>query len=179
VTVVVVHGGAGRGPRGGEPATAPHREALADAVESARDVLGAGGGALDAAVAAVVMLEDSPLFNAGRGAVATEAGDFELDAAVMDGAERESGAVAAVAGVRNPVLLARAVMDETPHVLLAGDGALALADRLGLERAGPDWFGQRAEAHAPGDAADARGADGADGRGEQGGGTVEIGRAHV
>jgi beta-aspartyl-peptidase (threonine type) len=159
VTVVIaVHGGAGHGPRGGEPAAAPHREALADAVEAARDVLAGGGGALDAAVTAVVLLEDCPLFNAGRGAVANAEGAYELDAAVMDGFDRRAGAVAAVSGVRNPVLLARAVMDETAHVLLAGEGAERLADRIGLERADAAWFAERAVEHVPGDG--------------QGGGTV-------
>ena len=151
VPVVVVHGGAGHGPKGGEQAAQPHREALADAVEAARDVLAAGGGAVDAAVAAVALLEDSPLFNAGRGAVPNADGGYELDAAVMEGAERRAGAVAAVSGVRNPVLLARAVMDETPHVLLAGEGAVRLAEEIGLELAPPEWFGERAPEHAPGD----------------------------
>jgi beta-aspartyl-peptidase (threonine type) len=149
--IVAVHGGAGHGPKGGEEAAAPHREALADAVEAARDLLAGGGGALDAAVAAVVVLEDCPLFNAGRGAVPNEAGEFELDAAVMDGAERRAGAVAAVRGVRNPVLLARAVMDETPHVLMAAEGAEQLADRLGIDRAEAGWFAERAPQHVPGD----------------------------
>ena len=148
---MVVHGGAGRGPRGGEAGGAPHRAALADAVEAARGELRRGGAALDAAVAAAVLLEDCPLFNAGRGAVATDAGGYELDAAVMDGPERRAGAVASVEGVRNPVLLARAVMESTPHVLLIGGGALALADRVGAERAGPEWFAERAPRHAPGD----------------------------
>lgn len=150
--VVLVHGGAGNGPPGGEAAAAPHREALARAVEAARSQLRAGRAALDAAVASVVLLEDCPLFNAGRGAVPTGTGGFELDAAVMDGPERRAGAVAAVVGVRNPVLLARAVMEETPHVLLTRDGALGLADRAGIERARPEWFAERAPEHAPGDA---------------------------
>lgn len=151
--VVAVHGGAGHGPRAGEAATTRHRAALEEAVEAARGALRGGGSALDAAVAAVVLLEDCPLFNAGRGAVATESGEFELDAAVMDGSERRAGAVAAVAGVRNPVLLARAVMETTPHVLLTRDGARALAEREGLELAGPEWFAERAPEHEPGDAA--------------------------
>jgi isoaspartyl peptidase/L-asparaginase-like protein (Ntn-hydrolase superfamily) len=158
---VVVHGGAGHGPRGGEEAAAPHRRALGEAVEAARDALRSGGSALDAAVAAVVLLEDCPLFNAGRGAVATGAGEFELDAAVMDGAERRAGAVAAVVGVRNPVLLARTVMERTPHVLLAREGASALAEREGLELAGREWFAERAPEHAPGDASGAHGTVGA------------------
>lgn len=147
---MAVHGGAGSGPRGGEGAL--HRDALAKAVEIARGVLAEGAGALDAAVAAVVFLEDCPLFNAGRGAVATESGGYELDAALMDGAGRRFGAVAAVTTVRNPVLLARAVMETTPHAMLAGPGADAFAERSGLERAGPEWFERRSEAHEPGDA---------------------------
>lgn len=171
--IVAVHGGAGHGPKGGEEAAVPHREALADAVEAARDVIAGGGGALDAAVAAVVLLEDCPLFNAGRGAVANAEGEFELDAAVMDGASRRAGAVAAVSGVRNPVLLARAVMDETPHVLLVAEGAERLADRLGLDRAAAAWFSERAPEHAPGDGE--RAGDGepaGDVAAPQGGGTV-------
>jgi beta-aspartyl-peptidase (threonine type) len=147
---VAVHGGAGSGPRGGEGAL--HREALAEAVEIARRALADGAPALDAAVAAVVFLEDSPLFNAGRGAVATDAGEYELDAALMDGTDRRFGAVAAVTTVRNPVLLARAVMEDTPHVMLVGAGADTFAERAGVERAGPDWFAQRSRAHEPGDA---------------------------
>jgi beta-aspartyl-peptidase (threonine type) len=100
----------------------------------------------------VVFLEDCRLFNAGRGAVPTRDGGYELDAALMNGPDRALGAVAAVTTVRNPVLLARVVMERTPHVLLAGAGAEELAEREGLERAGPEWFGQRAERHEPGDA---------------------------
>jgi isoaspartyl peptidase/L-asparaginase-like protein (Ntn-hydrolase superfamily) len=168
---VAVHGGAGHGPKGGAEAAVPHREALADAVEAARDVLAGGGGAVDAAVTAVALLEDCPLFNAGRGAVANADGGFELDAAVMEGTRRRAGAVAAVTGVRNPVLLARAVMDETPHVLLAGEGALRLAERIGLELAPPEWFAERAPEHAPGDGSRGAAAAGAAEVG-QGGGTV-------
>ena len=84
-------------------------------------------------------LEDEPLFNAGRGAVLNAAGDAEHDAAIMDGAGPRAGGVAAIRGVRNPVVLARAVMDRTPHVLLAGAGAEALAGREGIERVDPSW----------------------------------------
>lgn len=147
--VVAVHGGAGGAPKGD---VAAHREALGAAVEAARAELAGGGTALDAAVAAVVLLEDCPLFNAGRGAVPTADGAFETDAAVMDGPTRRAGAVAAVTGVRNPVLLARGVMDDTPHVLVVGAGAERLAERSGLELKGPDWFAERADAHEPGDA---------------------------
>ena len=154
---IAVHGGAGSG----AAATDAHGRALRDAVDRARGVLEGGGGALDAAVAAVVFLEDCPLFNAGRGAVPNAVGGYELDAAVMDGATRELGSVAAVRTVRNPVLLARAVMERTPHVLLAGPGADELARSEGLEQAGPDWFGQRSEVHEPGDAGGVRGTVGA------------------
>ncbi|HEX8066837.1 MAG TPA: isoaspartyl peptidase/L-asparaginase [Thermoleophilaceae bacterium] len=138
--VVAVHGGAGGLPRGGPEAERPYRAALAAAVEAARSALRAGAGALDAAQAAVELLEDAPLFNAGRGSVLTGEGAVEMDAALMCGRERRAGAVAAVTGVRHPVALARAVMESTPHVLLAGPGAERLADRLGLERMDPDWF---------------------------------------
>ena len=145
---IAVHGGAGSG----AAATDAHGRALRDAVDRARDVLNGGGAALDAAVAAVVLLEDCPLFNAGRGSVPNAEGGYELDAAVMDGPTRELGAVAAVTSVRNPVLLARAVAERTPHALLTGAGADALARSAGLEPAGADWFGQRSELHEPGDA---------------------------
>ena len=146
--LVAVHGGAGSG----EAASEAHLEALREAAELGRAALRDGGTALDAAVAAVVFLEDCRLFNAGRGAVPTGAGTYELDAALMDGADRALGAVAAVTTVRNPVLLARAVMERTPHVLMVGPGAERLAEREGLELAGPEWFAQRAERHEPGDA---------------------------
>ena len=146
--LVAVHGGAGSG----KAASEAHLDALCEAAEIARAVLRGGGGALDAAVAAVGFLEDCRLFNAGRGAVPTEAGTYALDAALMDGADRALGAVAAVTTVRNPVLLARVVMERTPHALMAGPGAVELAAREGLDLAGPEWFSQRAERHEPGDA---------------------------
>jgi beta-aspartyl-peptidase (threonine type) len=102
-------------------------------------VLAGGGGALDAAQQAVVALEDDPRFNAGRGAVLNEDGEAEHDAALMCGATGRAGGVAAVRGVRNPILLARAVMESTRHVLMAGAGAEALADREGIERVDPAW----------------------------------------
>jgi beta-aspartyl-peptidase (threonine type) len=103
-------------------------------------VLASGGAALDAVVAAVVSLEEDPLFNAGRGAVLTSDGTVELVAAVMDGRTREGGAVAGARTVRNPVRLARAVMESTPHVLLVGEGAELLANERGLERVDPSFF---------------------------------------
>lgn len=140
--VVAVHGGAGRIDRS---TLTPEREAacltgLREALEQAAAVLRAGGAALDAAVRAVEVLEDDPAFNAGRGSVLTSAGTVEMDAAVMEGTTRRAGAVACVRTVRHPVRLARAVMEQTPHLLLADAGAEALAGRLGLERVDPAWL---------------------------------------
>jgi beta-aspartyl-peptidase (threonine type) len=123
----------------------PEREALYHAglrraIEVGHDILAADGSALDAVTAAVVALEDDPLFNAGRGAVFTAAGTQEMDAAVMDGRERRAGAVAGIFGPKNPVLAARAVMEHSPHVLLIGDGALALCREQGLAFADRDYF---------------------------------------
>ena len=138
--VIAVHGGAGS-PRSGRvrDEDACHA-ALGAALEAGRAVLEADGGALDAAAAAVAVLEDFPLFNAGRGAVPAGDGRYELDACVMDGASGRAGACANVTGVRHPVELARVVMDETPHVLLVGGGAEELARAHGLELVPADWF---------------------------------------
>ena len=134
--VIAIHGGCWSPPRDDRDTAATH-EALAQAVEAAATALTQGGTALDAAEAAVKLLEDSPLFNAGRGSTLTTDGAVEMDAAVMTGDGR-AGAVAAVSTVRHPVALARAVMETTEHVLLVGPGA----ERAGpeLERMPPDWF---------------------------------------
>src|SRR5688500_20311052 len=116
---IVVHGGAGGLPRDGARVERM-RSGAAAAVEAGHAVLAAGGTALDAVEAAVVVLEDDPEFIAGRGAALTEYGRVELDASVMDGEERRAGAVAAVRGVRNPVRAARAVLAAGRHVLLVG-----------------------------------------------------------
>jgi L-asparaginase / beta-aspartyl-peptidase len=138
--VLLVHGGAGN-PRGGavddEPA---HHEALRDALLAGYELLAAGAPALDAAEAAVRSLEERALFNAGRGSVLTADGRVEMDAAVMDGTSREAGACAGITRVRNPVTLARAIMEKTPHVLLVGEGAERYAADAGLEFADPEWF---------------------------------------
>ena len=117
----------------------PYHDGLRAAAEAGWRVLEAGGPALDAVQAAAVALEDDPLFNAGRGAVLNEAGEVEHDAAIMCGHTGAAGGVAAVRGVRNPILLARVVMEKTPHVLLTGSGAEAVADREGVERVDPSW----------------------------------------
>jgi beta-aspartyl-peptidase (threonine type) len=113
---------------------------LRRALEAGRAVLAGNGSALDAVTAAVVALEDDSLFNAGRGAVFTATGTQEMDAAVMEGREHRAGAVAGIFGPRNPVLAARAVMQHSPHVLLIGNGALALCREHGLAFADRDYF---------------------------------------
>lgn len=139
---IAVHGGAGSFAPGilSADEEAEARADLRRALEAGWTVLAAGGGALDAAVAAVVVLEDSPHFNAGRGAVFNAAGEHELDAALMDGSDARAGAVAAVRGIRNPILAARAVMERTTHVLLVGQGAEDFARAQGLAFAPPEWF---------------------------------------
>jgi L-asparaginase / beta-aspartyl-peptidase len=139
---LAVHGGAGTLMRGDMSAgrAAVYRAGLTRALAAGRDVLAHGGGALDAVTQAVCALEDDPLFNAGRGAVFTRAGDQEMDAAVMDGRNRSAGAVAGIFGPKNPILAARAVMERSPHVLLVGKGAMALCREAGLAFADRDYF---------------------------------------
>lgn len=139
---IALHGGAGQMAPGtlSPQDDAIARAGLAAALEAGMRVLRAGGAALDAVTAAVVVLEDDPAFNAGRGAVLSYNGEVELDAAVMDGASQGAGAVAGVSHVRNPVKLARTVMEAGPHVFLAGEGAEEFALSHGLEAADPDWF---------------------------------------
>lgn len=116
------------------------RAGLSAALEAGAAILKAGGGALDAVEAAVRVLEDDPQFNAGRGSVFTAEGRIECDAAIMDGCNRKAGAVAGVRSTRNPITLARAVMEQSPHVFLAGSGADAFARAHGIEAAEPGWF---------------------------------------
>jgi beta-aspartyl-peptidase (threonine type) len=117
-----------------------YRDAMARAVEAGASVLRGAGRALDAVEIAVRILEDEPLFNAGRGAVFTAQGRVELDAAVMEGRNLEAGAVAGVTRVKNPISLARAVMERSAHVLLIGEGADAFARDVGLETVEPAYF---------------------------------------
>jgi L-asparaginase / beta-aspartyl-peptidase len=131
---IAVHGGCGRWD--GRDTRAAVRGVRA-AVEAARRVLAGGGSALDAVCAAVVVLEDDPLFNAGTGSTLNRDGDAEMDASVMTGADLGGGGVAAIRRVRNPVLVARRVMEATPHVLLAGRGATAFARRQGFRAYDP------------------------------------------
>jgi len=139
---LLVHGGSGIIERASlTPAQdAAARAGLDGALAAGSAVLENGGDALDAVEAAVRVLEDCPSFNAGRGAAFTYEETNELDAAIMDGATRKAGSVARVTATRNPVTLARAVLDKSPHVMLSGRGADRFSAEHGLEQAGPEWF---------------------------------------
>jgi beta-aspartyl-peptidase (threonine type) len=140
---LVIHGGAGMQTRGAwpEPATeGAARNGLSAALAAGTTLLREGGSALDAVEAALVVLEDDPTFNAGRGSVFTAEGKIELDAAIMDGSNRNAGAVAGVRCTKNPVELARAVMDRSPHVFLAGQGADKFAREQGFDAVDQDYF---------------------------------------
>jgi beta-aspartyl-peptidase (threonine type) len=133
VPALIVHGGAGADPGGrGEL-----RTGMRDAVGAGWRALAAGGTSLDAVEAAVRSLEDHPRFNAGRGSVLTSAGTVETDASIMEGDRLRNGAVAAVAGVANPITLARRILEEGRHSFFVGDGAVAHARDLGLPLCDP------------------------------------------
>jgi beta-aspartyl-peptidase (threonine type) len=139
---LAVHGGAGvlDKQRMTPALEAQYRAGLTQALEAGARILRRGGRSVDAVEAAVRVLEDDPLFNAGRGAVFTAAGTIELDASIMDGRTLAAGAVAGVTRTRNPVSLARAVMERSPHVMLARDGADAFSRAMGLAQVEPRWF---------------------------------------
>jgi L-asparaginase / beta-aspartyl-peptidase len=139
---IAIHGGAGVINRAALSAAAEqsYREDLARALDAGYAVLAAGGSSMDAAIVAVKILEDSPLFNAGRGAVFNSEGVNELDASVMDGATLRAGAVAGLRHVRNPIDLARMVMERSSHVLLSGAGAEEFALEHGVELVPRSWF---------------------------------------
>ncbi|MDB5893173.1 MAG: beta-aspartyl-peptidase [Rhodoferax sp.] len=142
IPVIAIHGGAGTILRAAmDPALEQrYRDALRDILDAGAALLAAGAPALDAVTEAVRLLEECPLFNAGKGAVYTEAGGHELDASVMDGATLQAGAVAGVTRVRNPVLAARAVMEHSGHVLMAGPAAQDFVAPYGVELVDPSWF---------------------------------------
>ena len=142
-TALVIHGGAGFVPKDSlSPADVRVYHAdLNRALDAGNAILIRGGSAVDAVAAVVVVLEESPRFNAGKGAVFNAVGGHELDAAIMEGHTRRAGAVAGVTTVRSPITLARAVMEHSPHVMLAGPGAEAFADsRPEIERVANSWF---------------------------------------
>jgi beta-aspartyl-peptidase (threonine type) len=139
---LVIHGGAGVIERGRilPNEEAAIRAALNRSLDAGAGVLAAGGSAHDAVEAAVRVLEDDPHFNAGRGSVFTYEGRIEMDASIMDGSDRNAGAVSGVTATKNPIGLARAVMERSPHVFLSREGADQYSLEQGLEQAPPAWF---------------------------------------
>jgi beta-aspartyl-peptidase (threonine type) len=139
---IVVHGGAGTitRQRMTPEMEAEYRATLQAVIDTGAAVLASGGSALDAVERTIRLLEDSPLFNAGRGAVFTHEGRNELDAAIMDGSNLAAGAVAGVTDIRNPITAARTVMEKSPHVMLTGKGASEFATEQGLEIVDPSYF---------------------------------------
>lgn len=138
---IVIHGGAGViSPDMPAELREQYEAAMSRALEKGRDMLESGSPGLDVVVEVIQLMEDDPLFNAGRGAVMTNEGTFELDASIMDGSNLAAGAVAGVKTVKNPIELARKVMDESRHVLFAGEGAERFADLMGVERVEQSWF---------------------------------------
>ncbi len=140
--VLAIHGGAGTI---NKATMSPEREAgyhagLVRSLTAGYEVLRRGGSSLDAVTAAVIQLEEEPLFNAGRGAVFNSDGKQEMDAAVMEGVEGRAGAISGICGPRNPVLAARAVMEKSDHVFFSGEGAMRFCKEAGLEFVDPQWF---------------------------------------
>ena len=139
---IALHGGAGTIERGAmsEELEATYRAFLNDAIIRGYEQLREGRAGLDVVVNVIQLMEDSPLFNAGRGAVYTWEGTHELDASIMHGENRDAGAVAGVSTVESPIALARAVMEDSPHVMLAGTGAEAFALERGFDPVSPEYF---------------------------------------
>lgn len=139
---IAIHGGAGTILPSAMTAEKEKMYALAlhDAIYAGAELLNLGGQALDAVELAVRMLEDNPLFNAGRGSVFTHEGKNELDASIMNGQNLMAGAVTAVRNVKNPVLLARAIMEKSEHVFLSGSGAMEFAKKMNIEFAPDEYF---------------------------------------
>ncbi len=139
---IAIHGGAGtllKGMMTPEKELA-YKSALEMALNTGYEILENGGTALDAVQKAVCCLEDSPLFNAGKGSVFTSVGSHEMDASIMDGKTLKAGAVSLITGIKNPVSLARDVMDKSEHVFMAGEGAMLFAHQHGHVLESPDYF---------------------------------------
>jgi L-asparaginase / beta-aspartyl-peptidase len=139
---IAIHGGAGtilKSAMTAEKENAYTKE-LNFALEAGYSVLQKGGSSLDAVEQAVIALENSPLFNAGRGSVFTEKGTHEMDASIMDGKNKMAGAVSLVTGVKNPVALARLVMEKSEHVFMAGEGAMEFAKLMNCKFESPEYF---------------------------------------
>ncbi|MEZ4780443.1 MAG: isoaspartyl peptidase/L-asparaginase [Flavobacteriaceae bacterium] len=139
---IAIHGGAGTLVKGlmTPELEAEYKLALKIARDKGYEVLERGGSALDAVEVAVKLLENSPLFNAGKGSVFTNEGTHEMDASIMEGKTLEAGAVSLITGIKNPVSLARDVMEKSYHVFLAGDGAMKFAKGLGYKLESPEYF---------------------------------------
>jgi beta-aspartyl-peptidase (threonine type) len=140
--VLVIHGGAGGPPPGSMPPEKEkaYKEQLSRALQAGAAILRNGGSSLDAVETAIRFMEDSPYFNAGKGAVLTKEGVAEMDASIMDGKTLMAGAVAAVRTIKNPITAARMVMTHSPHVLLIDGGAEKFAKEQGLEIVSPSYF---------------------------------------
>src|SRR5471030_1110163 len=140
--VIAIHGGAGAITRAAMSAEKEQRylQALEEVIAGGQAILAAGGSALDAVTEAVRLLEECPLFNAGRGAVFTHQGTHELDASIMDGRTLDAGAISCVNHIRNPILTARKVLELSPHVMFTGAGAENFAREHGQEMVGADYF---------------------------------------
>ncbi|HKR64946.1 MAG TPA: isoaspartyl peptidase/L-asparaginase [Thermoanaerobaculia bacterium] len=141
-TMFVIHGGAGTITRKSmtPEMEQQYRTELEKALRAGHDILAKGGTSLDAVEAAIRIMEDSPLFNAGKGAVFTHEGKNELDASIMDGKTLKAGAVAGVTILKNPITAARAVMEKSKHVMMVGRGAELFATKMGLEIVDPSYF---------------------------------------
>lgn len=139
---IAIHGGAGTLVKGlmTPEKEEQYKKALDNALESGYAILENGGNAVDAVEAAVMKLEDSPLFNAGKGSVFTNEGTHEMDASIMNGKSLQAGAVSLITGIKNPVTLARDVMEKSNHVFLAGEGAMRFADSLGYKLESQEYF---------------------------------------
>jgi beta-aspartyl-peptidase (threonine type) len=135
IPAIIVHGGAGPIK---DDSLAARRDGCKDAALAGWKILERGGSSLDAVEAAVVALEDNPLFNAGTGSTLNSLGQVEMDAAIMEGASLRAGAVACLSGIKNPVKLARRVMEDGRHVMIAGEGALNFARQIGFTEISPE-----------------------------------------
>jgi beta-aspartyl-peptidase (threonine type) len=140
--MLVIHGGAGTITRASmtPEVEKEYRDVLAQALRTGHAILAKGGSSLDAVEATIRVMEDSPLFNAGKGAVFTHEGRNELDASIMEGRTKKAGSVAGVTIIRNPITAARAVMEKSEHVMMVGRGAELFATKMGLDIVDPAYF---------------------------------------
>ena len=139
-TTLIIHGGAGNIQNLPPSLEKRYKDKMKEALIAGYDVLASNGSSIEAVTTAIQILENSPLFNAGKGAVFTSDGKNELDASIMEGKTLNAGAVAGVTVIKNPILAALAVMKESPHVLLVGEGAEVFAKKQGLEIVDPEYF---------------------------------------